>query len=87
MNMLSISPAFVLIPVLAIIYAALFHLWRGHGWSDLAVSLLAAGLGLAAGQLLGGLFQFDLLRIGQVYLLEGTALAWALMLAAAWLKG
>ena len=42
---------------------------------------------MALGLLVGPFLGIDLLKMGQVYLLEGTILAWILMLAVAWLKG
>ncbi|MBX7237130.1 MAG: hypothetical protein K1X65_22290 [Caldilineales bacterium] len=82
-----LPPAYLLILLLAIVYAALFHLWRGRRWSDLAVAVLAALAGMVAGQLLAPWLGIDLLRIGDVYVLVDTLLAWGLMLAANWLKG
>lgn len=82
-----LPPTYLLILLLAIVYAALFHLWRGRRWSDLAVAVLAALAGMVAGQLLAPWLGIDLLRIGDVYVLVDTLLAWGLMLAANWLKG
>ncbi len=84
---LSIAPAYVLILLLTLLCGALFHLWRGRRWSDLLVALLAALVGLSAGQVIGPLLGIEFLRIGQVYVLVGVIFAWALMLAASWLKG
>ena len=84
---LPVPPSYLLILLLAIIYAALFHLWRGRRWSDLAVSLVMALVGMALGQLLGPLLGIELFRVGEVYVLVDTLLAWVLMLAANWLKG
>lgn len=86
MTDLSISPATLLILLLGLAFGALCHLWRGRSWSDLALYLALAFAGLGLGQVLGPLLGLDLLRIGQVYLLEGAVLAWLLMLAVAWLK-
>jgi len=80
-------PALAIILLLSIIYGALFHLWRGRTWQDLALSIFVAVIGMALGLLAGPFLGFDLLKMGQVYLLEGTILAWVLMLAVAWLKG
>lgn len=84
---LGIPPSYLLIALLVVVYAALFHLWRGRRWSDLAVSLVMALVGMIAGQLLAPLLGIDLLRVGEVYVLVDTLLAWVLMLAASWLKG
>ena len=82
-----IPPGALIIALLTIIYAAVFHLWKGRKWSDLAVYLVAALVGMVLGQLLGPLLGLNLLRLGQVYLLEGTVLAWLFMFAVAWVKG
>ena len=87
MAWLSPPPALAIILLLSIIYGTLFHLWRGKTWQDLALSIFAAVIGIAAGLLVGPFLGFDLLKMGQIYLLEGTILAWALMLAVDWLKG
>ena len=86
MTDLSISPATVMILLVGLVYGALCHLWRGRSWSDLALYVALAFAGLGLGQLLGPVLGLAFLRIGQVYWLEGTLLAWLLMLAAAWLK-
>lgn len=85
--MINLSPMIVLLTLLVLISAALFHFWRGKGWGDLTLSLLAAGLGMTAGQAASAFLGLDLPRIGQAHVVEGTAAAWLLMFAAAWLKG
>ncbi|MCS7039998.1 MAG: hypothetical protein RMN24_04030 [Anaerolineae bacterium] len=87
MPMPPLSPTLALLSLLALLYAGLFHLWRGRRWSDLALALLMAGLGLAFGQLGGPLLGIEYGRVGETYVLPGTLFAWGLMLAAAWLKG
>ncbi|MCO6453440.1 MAG: hypothetical protein J5I90_21845 [Caldilineales bacterium] len=84
---LNINPAVIFILILTLIYGTLFHIVRGRGWVDLLLSLVMALVGMILGQIIGTLLGLNLLRIGQVYVLEGTILAWLLMLAAAWLKG
>lgn len=84
---LPVPPSYLLILLLAVIYAALFHLWRGRRWSDLVVSLVMALVGMALGQLLAPLLGIELFRVGEVDVLVDTLLAWVLMLAANWLKG
>ena len=81
------SPTLVFILLIAIAYGALFHLWKGHRWQDLGLFILAAIIGMGIGQLLGPLLGMDLVRIGQIYFLEATVMAWLFMLAAAWQKG
>ncbi len=87
MAWLSPPPALAIILLFSLIYGALFHLWKGKTWQDLILSIFAAAIGMALGLLVGPFLGFDLLKMGQVYLLEGTILAWVLMLAVAWLKG
>jgi ABC-type nitrate/sulfonate/bicarbonate transport system permease component len=87
MAWLSPPPALAIILLLSLIYGALFHLWKGSTWQDFVISIFAATIGMALGLLIGPFLGFGLLKMGQVYLLEGTILAWGLMLAVAWLKG
>lgn len=87
MDQFSPSPTLVLILLIAVAYGALFHLWKGRSWGDLGLFILAAVIGMGLGQLLGPALGLNLARVGQIYLLEGTVLAWLLMLAAAWQKG
>lgn len=82
-----LSPSLALMLVLAILYGAVFHLWRGRTWGDLAVFLFLAIVGMLAAQPLGAALGLNILRIGPTYFFEGTLLSWFLMLAAAWLKG
>ena len=82
-----ISPALALVVLLCLIYAGLFHLWRGRAWLDLGVSILSALLGFAVGQAIGYFVGLNLLVVGQIYVLEGTLMSWLAMLAVAWLRG
>jgi hypothetical protein len=65
-----LNPALIFGLLLSAAYAALFHLWTGKNLRNLVVYLLAAMLGFGAGQWAGQMMQLDLLRIGQLYLLE-----------------
>ena len=82
-----IPPAIILSAVIGGIYGALFYLWKGKIWSDLAMFVIVAILGFFVGQLTAFLLQLDVLKVGQVHLIEGTLFAWLFMLAIAWLKG
>ncbi len=82
-----IPPAIILSAVIGGIYGALFYLWKGKTWSDLALFIIVAILGFFVGQLVAFLLQLDVMMVGQVHLIEGTLLAWLFMLAIAWLKG
>ena len=87
MSIFAIPPALAIIVALSLVYGALFHLWKGKTWRDLALFILLALVGMILGQLLGAFLQLDVLKLGQVHLVEGTIFAWLLMLAFAWLKG
>ena len=87
MNTLTIPPAIVIILILSVLYGALFHLWKGKTWRDMGYSILVALTGFILGQLLGVFLQLDVLKLGQVHIIEGTLFAWLFMLAFAWLKG
>jgi FtsH-binding integral membrane protein len=87
MSFLAIPPALAVIAVLGVIYGALFHLWRGKSWRDLGYFILMALIGLIVGQLIGVFLELNVLKLGQVHIVEGTIFAWLFMLAFAWLKG
>ncbi len=82
-----IPPAIIVIIVLGVIYGALFYLWKGKSWSDMALFIAVAILGFFVGQLVAFLLNLDVLQVGQVHWIEGTLFAWFFMLAIAWLKG
>ncbi|MDL1896577.1 hypothetical protein FBQ82_09905 [Anaerolineae bacterium CFX7] len=65
-------PTLALAFVIASIIGLAFYLVFGHGWLRLVVYWLVAVFGFFVGQILGALFQFSLLPIGSVNLLEGT---------------
>ncbi len=47
-----------------------YHLWRGGGFARLIMSIVAAGIGVAIGQVLGQFFGWPLIVIGEVHLIE-----------------
>lgn len=69
------TPALIVSLVLASIYAAAFHLWRGRGLRDLLFFWLASVVGFATGHLVGEAWGFIPWTIGQVHALEATAVA------------
>lgn len=75
-----LNPTLLLAALLAIGYASFFHLWTGRSLRDLLVYLLAAGLGVAIGQWIGGTLDLNLLRIGQLHTLEVTVGAFLALL-------
>jgi len=83
---LLLSPALLLSLVIALIYAALFHLWQGRTLRDLGVFALAAVAGFAAGQGVGQLTHFEWLAVGQVHMVEGSLFSWMALLIANRLK-
>ena len=87
MSFITIPPALVIILILGIIYGSIFHLARGKGWRDLGFFILFALVGFVLGQITGAVLGLDVMKLGQVHLIEGTIFAWLLMLAFVWLKG
>ncbi len=80
------SPPLVFSVVLASMYAALFHLWRGKTLKDLLLYWVAALLGFGLGQIIGNSLGFDVLMIGQVHAVEATLISWLFLEVARWLK-
>lgn len=70
-------PAWVLSVLLGTICAAVFFLWQGRTWRELAAYWVAGVLGFLAGQAAGALSGWRVLSIGQVDLLWGIGLALA----------
>jgi hypothetical protein len=87
MSIIFIPPVIAILLILSVVYGSIFHLIKGKGWRDLGVFILVAFLGFTMGQLIGVLLQLDVLKLGQVHLVEGTIFAWLLMLAFVWLRG
>jgi uncharacterized membrane protein YfcA len=69
-------PALLLALFLSVAYASIFHFWGGRTLRDLLLYLAAGIVGFAAGQLLGMVLQSDLLRVGDLFVLEASILAW-----------
>lgn len=76
-----LSPALLLGLLFSVGYAALYHLWSGRHWGDLALALPVALLGFGLGQFVGLFSQAPLLQIGQLHLLEASLGAWGALLA------
>jgi len=81
-----LSPALLLSLVIALLYAALFHLWRGQTLRDLRVFALAALAGFAVGQGVGRLTGLPWLVVGQVHMLEASLFSWLALFIAKRLK-
>ncbi len=80
------TPALIVSLVLASIYAAAFHLWRGRGLRDLLFFWLAAVIGFASGQLVGQLLNLIPWTIGQVHVVEATIVSAFFLVLARWLR-
>ena len=79
-------PALTFSLVLASIYAAAFHLWRGRSLRDLLFFWLAAVIGFASGQLAGQMLDLVPWTVGQVHIVEATLVALLFLAVASWLK-
>lgn len=75
-----IPPSLLLSTLLALLWATLWYVWRGGGWGDWLVYVLAALLGFGAGQLVGWLWGSPLPAVGEVHVIEGTVLSWLALL-------
>lgn len=67
-----VAPSLLLSLLLSVVYASLFHLWRGRSLRDFVVFLIAAIAGFGAGQLAGALIRLPMLQVGEVHLIEAT---------------
>ena len=65
-------PALLLCFVLATLYGAAFHLWRGGGAGRLLLYLLLSWLGFAFGQYLGTRFHITFDQVGFVHVALAT---------------
>lgn len=86
---LLLSPALLLSLVIALLYAALFHLWQGRTLRDLGIFALAALAGFAVGQEVGQLLYGPLLKwqlVGQVHVLVASLFTWLALFIAKRLK-
>lgn len=64
------SPTILLIAILAVATGLIYHLWRGGGFARLILSIVAAGIGMAIGQVLSQLFGWRLILLGEVHLVQ-----------------
>ncbi|MBI5564212.1 MAG: hypothetical protein HY870_04915 [Chloroflexi bacterium] len=64
------SPTILLIAILAAATGLIYHLWRGGGFARLILSIVAAGIGIAIGQVLSQLFGWRLILLGEVHLVQ-----------------
>ncbi|CAG0930204.1 hypothetical protein PLCT1_01307 [Planctomycetaceae bacterium] len=64
------SPTILLLAILAVATGLIYHLWRGGGFARLILSIVAAGIGMAIGQVLSQLFGWRLILLGEVHLVQ-----------------
>ncbi len=64
------SPTILLLVILAVATGLIYHLWRGGGFARLILSIVAAGIGMAIGQVLSQLFGWRLILLGEVHLVQ-----------------
>jgi hypothetical protein len=79
-------PAFLLGIVLATLYGAAFHLWRGGSIGRLLFYLALSWAGFWIGQLLAGLLGWDFLSVGPLHLGMATFLSAVFLFAGYWLS-
>jgi hypothetical protein len=78
-------PAVTLGFILATLYGAVFHLLVGGDARRLAIYLISAWAGFALGQIAGTVLNVNLLNIGTLHLLTGTAVSIGALFSAFWL--
>jgi hypothetical protein len=81
-----IAPSIALGAVIASAYAAFYNLLRRGSLRDLLFSLIAAWAGFALGQAAGHLIHLNWGMIGSTYVIEGSVLAWLLVLTMSWVR-
>jgi hypothetical protein len=80
------TPALVVSFILISIYAAIFQLWQGKRLRDLLLFWMASAVGFISGQVVGTVLNFVPLTIGQVHIVEATALSLLFLFLARWLR-
>jgi hypothetical protein len=79
-------PALILGAVLATLYGALFHLWRGGRAGRLLLYLILSWVGFWAGHFLGMYFGWSFLKIGALQFGAATVGSALALLAGYWLS-
>ena len=78
-------PALIFSLVLASAYGVAFYLWRGRGLRGLLFLWLAAVVGFASGHVVGEMWDLIPWTLGQVHVIEATAVALLFLIIAQWL--
>jgi hypothetical protein len=80
-------PPYLLLSLLiAGVYGALFHLWRGKTFRELLLYLGAAVAGFAVGEVAGDIIGLPVFTVGPVHIIEASLASWGLLFIARWLK-
>ena len=80
-----ISPSLTLALVLSTLYSLVFFLVFGHGWLRLLFYWVIGVTGFLLGHWLANLVGLSIFNVGELNLVEGTAMSWvALFAARAW---
>ena len=83
--MVMISPSIILALVLATLYGLVFFLVFGHGWLGFIFYWAVGVIGFFLGQWVANLVGLSILSLGDLNLVEGTAVSWvALFAVRAW---
>jgi hypothetical protein len=80
------SPALFLSIIIASVYGALFHVWKGKTGKDLLIYLAAGLVGFGLGQLAGNTLGLGIFLIGQIHVVEASLICWLILFIAKWLK-
>ena len=78
-------PALLMSLVLATLYGVVFYLILGRRLRDLWFFWLAALVGFVSGQLVGNLLDIVPLTVGQVHIIEASAVSLIFLILARWL--
>jgi len=78
-------PGFLIGAILATLYGAFFHLWRGGGIGRLFVYIIASWIGFWTGQFLADRTGWTFLSIGQLHLGLATLISLIFLGLAYWL--
>jgi hypothetical protein len=84
--MTSLAAGLILGFLLATAYGAGFHLLMGGPARRIAVFLIAAWIGFAAGQITGDLLQISWFKLGAVHLLAASVGSWTAVILSWWLS-
>ncbi len=79
-------PRLLLSFLMAGMYGALFHVWRGRSFRELPLYLIAALLGFVLGDLAGDAIGLDIFMIGPTHIIEASLGSWGMLFIARWLK-